>query len=315
MSRPQTFNDLLNLSDYDLARLDIGLMNLLSANGLPGSEDLDIDDCLVKLDHWAEEVREETERNLAQFRPSRPRDTIGYLKCWTLCKLIRHRKGLRHHLEPVGADPKVPYTIRGNNTPGPDSSFRSAEPIFLGGLLGKRGVGSCTSFPALYAALGQRLGYPIRQVLVVAHVIIRWDDPVDRFNMDPGPNYINSHPDDYYIDKPIPWTHEEKTCGNWFRPLTPREVLGHFAGLRGCVLEANFKLSEAFSSFMLACRLLPKCPLNPRLVNRVSQTMHDRGSHPQRLAGAIGDPMRASTPTHKAHNPFNTCTVVQHPES
>src|SRR5258706_9359984 len=107
---PRTFEEILTLSESELGRCDIALVNLLCAIGLPGAEELDIPACLAKLDAWTEDVRCQTDENFKRFTPKTPRDTPGLVKCWTLCKVLRHWKGLKHHLEPPDLIPGQKYT-------------------------------------------------------------------------------------------------------------------------------------------------------------------------------------------------------------
>ncbi len=52
-----SLDDLLKMTPEQLAKLDLAEMNLLCATGLPGAEDLHIDQCLTRLDEWAQRVR------------------------------------------------------------------------------------------------------------------------------------------------------------------------------------------------------------------------------------------------------------------
>jgi hypothetical protein len=61
---PTRYYGLLAMTPEELARVDIALMNLLCAKGLPGAEKLDIPPALRKRDEWAAKVRFETERQL-----------------------------------------------------------------------------------------------------------------------------------------------------------------------------------------------------------------------------------------------------------
>ena len=63
----RTVSQLLALSEEQLEKLDIGLMNLICAQGLNGSEDLDIEQCLATLDEWAEILRKDMEKRLPLF--------------------------------------------------------------------------------------------------------------------------------------------------------------------------------------------------------------------------------------------------------
>ena len=71
---------LLAMTPEELARVDIAEMNLLCATGLPGSEDLNIDECLAKLDKWAARVKHETERHLYRLTDPRYKDHAEHYK-------------------------------------------------------------------------------------------------------------------------------------------------------------------------------------------------------------------------------------------
>lgn len=63
-----TLDALLALKPHQIDELDIGLTNLLCAEGLRGSEKLDLDKSLDRLDEMATRVRLETDRNMHRFR-------------------------------------------------------------------------------------------------------------------------------------------------------------------------------------------------------------------------------------------------------
>jgi hypothetical protein len=122
-------------------------------------------------------------------------------------------------------------------------------------------IGSCSSLPVLYAAIGRRLGYPIKLVLAVQHVFIRWEDRREVFNIEgSGPDFINRHPNEYYIDKPRPWTDEEKSSGALLLSLTPRQELAASLYMRyGCLL-AHERWQECLTVLRAACQLHPENP-------------------------------------------------------
>lgn len=60
-------HQLLSLSPDELEKVDIALMNLVCAQGLKGSENLDIDVCLSTLDEWTQKVKTDTEARLYNF--------------------------------------------------------------------------------------------------------------------------------------------------------------------------------------------------------------------------------------------------------
>jgi hypothetical protein len=73
---PTSDYDLLAMTPEELARVDIALMNLLCAKGLPGAENRDIPPALRKRGEWGAKVRFETERHL--YRGTDPRHAEHY---------------------------------------------------------------------------------------------------------------------------------------------------------------------------------------------------------------------------------------------
>jgi hypothetical protein len=71
-----TLGELACMSDDELRRQDLALVNLRCAEGLPGSEDLSTQKCLATLDQWTQRVRFETERHL--YRAHDPRYSKHY---------------------------------------------------------------------------------------------------------------------------------------------------------------------------------------------------------------------------------------------
>ena len=68
---PQNLDQLLSLNADDLLGVDIARMNLLCAEGLPGAEKLNVEECLTVLDQWAQHIKTETDRNYHRFREDR----------------------------------------------------------------------------------------------------------------------------------------------------------------------------------------------------------------------------------------------------
>ncbi len=69
--RTAVLNELLETDPAEIGRTDIAVLNLLCSPALPGSERLDIPDCLARLKRLAAHVKGVTERNLYRF-PSDP---------------------------------------------------------------------------------------------------------------------------------------------------------------------------------------------------------------------------------------------------
>jgi hypothetical protein len=65
--QPTTFAELVALKPDELGSVDIGLMNLLCAEGLPGAENLNVNECVTNLDQWAENLRWQIDRNFHHY--------------------------------------------------------------------------------------------------------------------------------------------------------------------------------------------------------------------------------------------------------
>ena len=101
--------------------------------------------------------------------------------------------------------------------------------LFIHGILDGVG-GTCTSLPVLYAAVGRRLGYPIKLVAAMAHMFCRWDDPIsgERFNIETAAHGFVSHPDEHYHEWPFHMPSAIRHRGYMLRSLTAQEELAHF---------------------------------------------------------------------------------------
>ena len=55
------------MSPEELAKQDLALLNLRAAEGLPGSDNLNVTEVLSTLDRWAQKVKLDTDRNLYRF--------------------------------------------------------------------------------------------------------------------------------------------------------------------------------------------------------------------------------------------------------
>ena len=71
MKVPRSFAELIELSEQELELVDIARMNLLCAKGLPGSEELDVEQYMETLDTWAGHVLEMERRYTPVFHRNR----------------------------------------------------------------------------------------------------------------------------------------------------------------------------------------------------------------------------------------------------
>jgi hypothetical protein len=172
-------------------------MNLLCAEDLPGAEELDLANCLRTLDEWARHVRAETERNFHQFRdkPAHFYNSEGYFRMLMLSVVMYEDCGIRYNPARI--------VMHGNVDPN-DHFFADSRDVFLHGLVGDRHMGTCSSMPVLYIAIGRRLGYPLKLVTTKAHLFIRWESDTDYFDVEATGKGMNRYDDGHFKQWPYP---------------------------------------------------------------------------------------------------------------
>jgi hypothetical protein len=132
-----------------------------------------------------------------------------------------------------------------------------ARDDFIHGIIEGRG-GTCASLPVLLAAVGRRLGYPLKLVTTARHQFARWDAAGgERFNVEINHTGLNTHQDEYYLAWPVDirgtdWQTETK----FLRSLTPRDEVARSWSKRGHRLRAEGRLKEAVDCFATACSLV-----------------------------------------------------------
>jgi hypothetical protein len=257
--QPRTLKELLALSPAQLDQCDIGLMNLLCAYGLPGAEDLNVDECLKTLDGWTQRVSEETQRHEYRFNehPEQFRNSLGYYRMMMLGTVLVQDLGIQYN--PDLALPQMDGQ-RPTMASGTDS-----KDIFIHGLLNGNHYGTCASMPVLVVAIGRRLGYPVNLAGAKLHLYARYEDYNGKhFNVEPTvtEGFFTPSDDDYKSGNGrFPATDEEIKEYGWLRPLSNKEALSEFLDNRGiCLGDAN-RYDEARQMFILSASYAPDTPL------------------------------------------------------
>lgn len=242
-----TLGELTGMSGDELRRQDVALVNLRCAEGLPGSENLDIQKCLATINQWAQRVRVETERHLYRAHDPRfakhYRNSEAYLKASMMIQVLQEDLGVKYNMERVR-----------------DIDFTKSDDLFIHGMIGRDNGGTCVSMPVLYTAIGRRLGYPIYLTTAKAHLFCRWDDGKERFNIEGSGEGFSAFDDDYYMKWPKPISEDEVKAGHYLKSLSPGEELAVFLSARGHCLEDNGKTAEAVVSYAQALRRKPDSP-------------------------------------------------------
>ena len=306
MAKPETVRTLKDLSGLTigaLCRLDIALLNVICALGLPGAEKLDIPSLLDTLDEWARQIRIEIDRNYDRFleEPSLYSNSQAYFCILCMIQVLQSKLGVRYNSKWTSITPDKPV---------PQDFGRDAKDLFIHPIIDGIG-GTCGSLPVLYAAVGRRLGYPLKIVKAARHLFVRWDDPngkhwfhPERFNIEASGPGVHRLPDEHYRTWPHKISDESIEAGVFLKSLTPREELAEFLAARGHCLRKNGRPNKAANAFRWASELAPHNPgfrdWHARLTlaivehRRISDTLlHQGGIFPP--AGLI--PLNAPEPT------------------
>ncbi len=225
-------------------------MNLLCAEGLPGAENLNVDECLATLDQWAQHAKREIERNYHHFRedPAYYYHSEAFYKMLMLSVVVYEDFGVRYNPKLIASP---------SETRGDDHFFADSRDILIHGLVGTQRMGTCSSMPVFYIALGRRLGYPLKLAKAKGHLFMRWDSPTEKFDIDATGKGLNKYDDEYYKQWPFPLTKTDIQEEDYLKSLSPREELSVFLSIRGACQTDNGHLGDALASFNLAYRYAP----------------------------------------------------------
>jgi hypothetical protein len=268
---PATLKELLALSPADLEKVDLARMNLLCAEGLPGSEDLKVGDTLTTLDSWAQHVKSETERNLHRFQenPNAFDNSVGYFRALFLITIVQEDFNIHYN----------PAHITTPEAPEPDDTFFvDSKDLFIHGLVSSRAMGTCISMPVFYVAIGQRLGYPMKLVTAKDHLFARWEsaDGRERFNIEATGQGLSTPDDNFYKTWPFPISDEDIKINSYLKSQTAAQELSLFLDTRGHSLRVAGRRQEAKEAYLEAQALTPQWPEHKLYLAAVEQPIARR---------------------------------------
>ena len=243
---PKTYAELILFPADKLQQVDIGLMNLLCAEGLQGAEDINIQESLTVLDQWAEMVKQNEQKYSTQYfkNPQQYENSYKKFQAVNLGLTLKDdlKCGYNQELVNSGAMEDIQSS----------RFFRNSEDLFLYGFIEKRS-GSCSSLPVLMVAIGRRCGYPLYLVTCKGHLFCRWDDGKEVFNIETACPGIDSKPDSYYKHWPHPTNQTEAKSEKFLKSLNHIEELAVFVRLRASCLEENQRYAEASEATLSLC--------------------------------------------------------------
>jgi hypothetical protein len=231
---------------------DIGYLNLVTAPGLPADErGRIVSDGLRTLDSWAAAVAEQTWKNHHRYleNPGEFKNEVEW-RLAMMCTVLGQDFKVRY-------DPTLTSTEQQNASN--EKFFANPDSVFLTGCVGESRIGTCSSLPVLYVAIGRRAGYPMHLVAAKGHLFARWDDGKGtRVNLEAAnAGGFTSHPDSHYRTWPFPITPQEEKSGSYLQNLSPEQTLAVFMSTRAACLRSAGKTADAISAAAAAFRLAP----------------------------------------------------------
>jgi len=243
---------LCNSAAEDIEKYDIAEMNLVSAMGLPGAENLNIEAMLKLLDICARRCRAFIEQRIPRYKPSGRFDTLAKFRIGAMVEVLVRQLGVKYN--PL-IDDGTAGTVAKEIT---DPADR-----FIHGLLGPRRTGTCASLPVALIAVGRRLGYPLKWVLAPSHCFCRWDSPEEKFNIEYDECGVRFYSDEHYTHWPHEWDAKlwksERTAPYYLISLTPQQELAHCAFNRAYQLNivGGRRRLEAMATMQIAKKFWP----------------------------------------------------------
>jgi hypothetical protein len=240
------WQQLLTWPESELARLDIAAMNLAAADGLPGADRIDWERCLTTLDRWADSCQRFTARVMPQHNAGRGDypESEPRFRIQAMVTHLQRDLGVRYHPDRIA-----------------DDSVHQPEDKFVSGIIQGEG-GTCANLPVMYAAVGRRMGYPIKLARAWAHLYCRWDEGPggDNFNIEASGHGASFVPDDHYRTGRYALSPATEQEWGLLKSLTPREELRGFLSQRGHVWMQLKNYREAAVAFAWAQELDPQRP-------------------------------------------------------
>lgn len=265
---PNSFNDLLALRPDQVANTDIALMNLLCAEGLPDAESLNTADALQALDQWAQYIKSETDRSYHRYQedPQYFYNSSNFYKILIMAVVVYENFGVRYSLKWIAP----PAELQTN-----DHFFADSRDVFIHGLLGPNRMGTCSSMPVLYIALGRRLGYPLKLVTTKQHLFVRWDGPTERFNFDATGKGVEKLDDDYFRHWPFSITDSEIANEGHLKSLSSAEELAVFLSIRAACLTEAHRFKQAFEARRAAVLYAPNWQGNKIMLHQALRSENE----------------------------------------
>lgn len=265
--------------------MDIALINLLCAEGLRGSENLDADYFTRTLNGWAAHVKNETKRNLHLFEehPEKFKNSLAYFRMAMLATVLVQDLRIRYNPE------REKQLENGHILKREDEKtfFADAKDVFIHGLLTGKHYGTCASLPFLYVAIGRRLGYPVTLATTATHFYVRYEEGNGKhLNVEATEHraFLTPSDDEYKNPWEMRLNDDEVKGMVYLQPMSNKEIVGHSLLTRSAVLRSMKQYDKQAETWATAARYLPETPLWKEIIHDMQQVAKNEGEQERREA-------------------------------
>ena len=250
-----TAEQLIGLSDEQLAEFDPLAVNLIVAKGIPRLADLDIRHYQHQVNAWAWDFAYE------------------YLPAWTTVfekepeYYAHNRRLFEFGMIQQFFTQVIGITYNEEERDGLRIRLLNPSDLFLSGLFDTL-QGTCANMPVLYVALAWRMGWSVSLACNRTHYLVRYDDGVQVFNIEAAIAKFEGSVF-YWADDELQIQRDQirpkaLSSGSDLKALTPRERLGAFFNMRARHYRDMASqygdrewLRLAERDYLLACHLFP----------------------------------------------------------
>ncbi len=231
--------------ESELEMLDPLVLNLSVVHGIPALAGLHIQDYQAAVDAWIAAFRRQLPGAMEHFCAA-PKDWKGdadFFRLGMLCWYLGEVLGIRYKENQIGLA-SVAYT--------------DPSDLFLNGVIDTR-RGTCGNMPVLFLAIARRLGWPVSLVVAGSHVLCRYSNGAVSYNIE-CTNFADGFrsPPDEFLRKTYGIPIEAVQAGSDLCPLSARQMMGWFVGLRGRHHWDCARLPDAEADYRLALTLFPE---------------------------------------------------------
>jgi len=284
--QPKTLAELLALPPDQLDKVDVALINLLCAEGLRGSESLDVDYLTRTLNGWAAHVESETKRNYHLFEehPEKFKNSLAYFRMAMLATVLVQDLRIQYNPERE-KQLENGHILRSDKDE--KEFFADSKDVFIHGLLGDKHYGTCASMPFLYVAIGRRLGYPVTLATTATHFYVRYEEGNGKhLNVEATEHraFLTPSDDEYKNPWEMHLSDDEVKGMAYLQPLSNKEILGHSLLTRSAVLRSMKQYDKQAETWATAAGYLPETPTWKEIIHDMQLLAKNEGEQERREA-------------------------------